>query len=215
MFALLRKRWRASPPPHRRELNGLLACISAWRRALLDAHLREGALDAGTLAERLSDLVAYVELAGGTDKFTRHVLGIAVGELDQTLFLEALYRIETAVSIAWALGLVDALPPIEEGADVETLSQLFPLYGSPARSIREATLRVTPRAADELAAQRSSWSSRLATARQKRALSPNDESLAIQFSRAFERTRGLVWVSSDTPSIEDTVSPESPPGVWP
>lgn len=207
MFGLFRKRRRAGPHPHRRELSGLLSCIVAWRRAVIEARLRDGEVDAGTLAERLSNLAAYAEAAGEIDPFTRHVLSIPVGELDEPLFLEALYRMETAVSIAWALGLVSVLPPIEERADFEALGELFPLDGPPARSIAGAKLRET----GEISAQLSSWSSRLAAARQKRKLSPGDEASAVQFSHAFERARGLAWLSRDTAYIEDTVVPEGPP----
>jgi hypothetical protein len=43
----------------------------------------------------------------------------------------------------------------------------------------------------------------VATASRERA-GPADENAAFELSRAYERTRGLAWVLSDTPAIEDT-----------
>jgi hypothetical protein len=156
--------------------------------------------DARTLDERRSALAWYAHAAGGADPFTDHILQTPIGELDEPLFLEALYRIETAVGVAWALSLVGTVPPMEEGADFEALSGLFPLEGSPAPSIRDASLREKTVILNKLA----EWRALTASARKKRDEAPG-ESTAIPFSRAFERTRGLAWASSNATWIEDTV----------
>jgi hypothetical protein len=148
-------------------------------------------------------LAAYAEAAGETDPFVRLVLGTSVGGLDPPLFLEALYRIETAASIAWAFGLAE-LPSIEERADAVVLCGLFPLDGPPADSIISARKREL----SEIAVQLSNWRSRLASARERADQSPNDEAAGIQRSRAFERTRGLLWITTDVPNIEDTQMPQ-------
>lgn len=177
-----------------------MSCLVAWRRAVLEAHLRDGVADAKTLEERRSALARYAHAAGGTDPFADHVLRVPVGELDDSLFLEALYRIETAVGVAWTLGLIAAVPAPEVGADFEALSALFPLDGAPAPSIRDAKLREQA----EISSKLSEWMALTASARKKRDGSPG-ESTAIAFSRAFERARGIAWVHSGTPWIEDTV----------
>ena len=176
-----------------------MSCLVAWHRAVLEARHQGGAVDTQELEQKRSALAAYAHAAGGTDPFTEHVVQLPVGQLDKPLFLEALYRMETAVGVAWALGLLETVPPPEVGADFETLSGLFPLEGSPAPSIRDAKLR----AQTELRNKVAEWAELTALARKKRDASPG-ESTAIPFSRAYERTRGLVWVSSDTPWIEDT-----------
>jgi hypothetical protein len=196
MFGFLRKR---REHPRHRELRGLRSCLVAWRRAVLEAHHRDGAADNETLEEKRLALAWYAHAAGGADPFTSHILQVPVGELDEPLYLDALYRIETAVGVAWTLGLIETLPPTEVGADFEALSGLFPLEGSPAPSIRAATLRGQTEILNELA----EWKMLTVSARKKRDESPG-ESTAISFSRAYERARGLAWVASDTPWIEDT-----------
>jgi len=176
----------------------LVACLVAWRRAVLEAQHLDGAADAEVLDEARVALSGYAGAAGVTDGFTLHVLEFPVGELDEPLFLEALYRLETAGAIAWTLRLMDELPPIDEGAGYEFLSSLFPLDGKPASTIGTATLRDPA----ELQAARTEWEAKLATARQARDASP-DEDTSLRFSRAFERVRGIAWVSSNAPTLED------------
>lgn len=177
-----------------------MSCLVAWHRAVLEGQYQDGVTDSKALEERRSALGWYAHAAGGTDPFTDHILQIPVGELDEPLFLEGLYRIETALGVAWALGLIEAVPPTDVGADFEALSCLFPLDGPPAPSVRDARLREHTEILDKLA----EWTSLTASARMKRDES-HEESTAIPFSRAFERARGLAWVSSDTPWIEDTI----------
>jgi hypothetical protein len=177
----------------------LMSCIVAWRRAVLEAHYREGA-EPHVLDEKRSALTWYAQGAGGTGPFTEHLLCMRVGELDEPLFLEALYRIESATSIAWALGLLASIPPVEEGAEFEALSNLFPLDGAPGASTRDARLRDP----QELFHQGLEWKRLTAAARKRCDEFPGEPAAAIQFSRAFERSRGLVWVSSNAGWLEDT-----------
>jgi hypothetical protein len=200
MFGLF-KRTRRSPHLHRRELEGLLACLTAWRRAVLEGRRNDGE-DGNALAEELDHLAAYSEAAGVADPFTKLILGRPVGGLDQPLFLEGLYRIETAASIAWALGLAEDIPSIEERADFEALRSLFPLDGPPM-AIDGAKLRES----SEIGAQLSAWTSRLTAAWAASERSPTDEAAGIRRSRAFERTRGLIWVGGGMAHIEDVVMP--------
>jgi hypothetical protein len=195
MFGLFRKRREHL---QRRELQGLMSCLVAWHRAGLEGHYQDGVADSDALEEKRSALGWYAHAADGTDPFTNHILQIPVGELEEPLFLEGLYRIETAVGIAWALRLIEAVPPTDIGADFEALSRLFPLDGPPAPSIRDAKLREQGEILDKL----TEWKALTASARKKRDES-HQESTAIPFSRAFERTRGLAWVCDNTPWIED------------
>lgn len=197
MFGFLRKR---REHPHHRELRGLMSCIVAWRRAVIEGHHQEQSVDATTLEEARSALLWYAHAAGGADPFTDHIVQVPVGELEEPLFLEALYRIETAVAVAWTLGLVESLPPPEDRADFEALADLFPVDGPPPPSIRDARLRDQT----EIANKSAEWQSLTAAARKLRDERPGPAT-AIPFSRAFERARGLVWASSSTRWIEDTV----------
>jgi hypothetical protein len=200
MLGWLRRR---KPHAHRRELSALLSCLVAWRRAVLEAQYHDAPDRAAELEERLSALRWYAHGAGGTDPFTTHVMEFPLGELDEPLFLLALYRIEVAVGIAWALGLLDSLPPIDEGADVATLDHLLPADGSPHESIPGARLRDR----EQLTAARGEWTETLRSVRARRE-ETHDESTAVQFSRAFERARALTWVTSNAPFIED-MEPEA------
>lgn len=189
---------QAVPHVHLRELRGLMSCIVAWRRAALEGQYQDGAADRSTLEERRSALVWYVEGAGVVDPFATHVVNTPVGELDEGSFLEALYRIETAVSIAWALGLIDPLPPPEERADFDALSELFPTDGAPPAATFDAKLRESAEIAEKLA----EWKTLTADTRRARDAA-HDEATALPFSRAFERARGLAWVCGETDQIED------------
>ena len=82
---------------------------------------------------------------GGVDPFTTLVVSVPVGQLEEPLFLEALYRIETAAALAWTLGLSDTLPPVSEGADFDRLSGIFPLEGAPSAAIPGARKRAPGR----------------------------------------------------------------------
>jgi hypothetical protein len=172
--------------------------VVAWHRALIEDWDRERAAPREELAERLSALGWYAQVAGRPDPFTNHVLGIPVGELDEPLYLGAHWRIETAAGIAWALGLAKALPPAAERCDDEALMALFPLYGDPPGALRAARLGDRADIARELAV----WKAQTAGARRARDES-GAEPAALAFSRAFERARGLAWVLGDEPSVED------------
>jgi len=176
----------------------LLSCIVAWRRAVLEARCREDPAEAKALDERRDLLCSYADVAGGVDPLTRHILGLAVGSLAEPLFLEGLYRIETASSIAWALGLAEAVPPITEHANHERLGALFPTASAPPPSIREARLRERA----EIAAKLEEWKDASSRAWARREEAPG-EVTGIEFSRAYERARGLRWVCSRASWIEE------------
>jgi len=184
---------------HQRELRTLMSCIVAWRRACLESYHLNGQATVGALNERIDLLGLYINSAGGADPFTTQLLQIGVGDLPESWFLEALFRLETAVSVAWALRLLENMPDIQERADHDLLGSFFPTDGPPSPLLAKAALRPE----GELSAMLAEWAAISATARKLRDASPEDEGAGIQFSRAFERTRGLVWVSSNSEWIED------------
>jgi hypothetical protein len=108
---------------------------------VIEAWYRQGAASREELAEKLSQLNWYNHGAGGADAFTEHVLHVPVGDLDPPLHLAAEWRIDTAASIAWALGLVDEIPPMAERSDSAVLEAFFPLRGSLPASVKDARLR--------------------------------------------------------------------------
>lgn len=199
MLGWLKRRKAPSAHPQQRELAALLSCLVAWRRAALEAQFHEIPEAAAELEERLSALRWYVHGAGGADPFTSYVLEFPLGELDHSLFLLALYRIEVAVGIAWALGLSESMPDADQGANIEWLDELLPVTGSPHPAIAEARLRDR----QELETSRDEWLTALGELRARRDQSPDDERAGIRFSRAFERTRALVWVLGSAPFVED------------
>jgi hypothetical protein len=155
------------------------------------------------LAEKLSQLNWYNHEAGGADPFTDHILRVPVGDLEPPAYLGAEWRIETAVSIAWALSLVDEIPPTAQRSDSAMLETFFPLQGSLPASVKEARLRDRAAIIDKV----TEWKQNLSGARANRDRSvgsPMEEAAAVEFSRAYERTRGLVWVLTAAPSIDDT-----------
>jgi hypothetical protein len=196
-------RWpwsRRRKHPHARELRGLRACLLAWHRSVLEDWHRQGVAPADELTRRLAALQGYAAGLGGTDPFTDHVLGVPVGGLEQPLYLGAHWRGETAASLAWALRLVDAIPPVDERSDMGVLEALMPLDAAPPEALRHATLR--DRA--ELARARDDWRRQTAEADDRRA-GASSELAELAFSRAFERARGLAWILDGAPSIEDVV----------
>jgi hypothetical protein len=185
MFAALRNIFRPrAPHPHQRECMALLSCVVAWRRAVIEAKRREANI---VDDDALSALRWYWHGAGGTDPFTSHVLALHVGALDDDLFLLALYRIETAVALAWALRLVDEIPPPTERADVDVISRIFPLDAE--TRIKDASLR----SHDELHDAANAWRTML------QSCAPG----SLEFSRAYERARGLLWLNSVGADLHD------------
>lgn len=188
------------PDPNLRELRALRCCVTAWRRAAIEHWSLDGVGRREELTERLSHLNWYNYGWSGADPFTDFVLKIPVGEMEPPLLLEAHWRGETAVSIAWALGLLERIPSASERADVAQMESFYPLAGE-VPALVGAQLRDRDLIAAELAA----WKQNLVVATASReGAGPTDENAAFEFSRAYERTRGLAWVLSDTPAIEDT-----------
>jgi hypothetical protein len=175
-----------------------MSCITSWRRAVLEAQVRDGVAEAGPLDTKRALLSTFTLAAGGADPFTEDVLQVPVGQMEEPHFLEALFRIEAALGIAWALGLVPSLPATTVGADWKSLAALFPPDAAPPASVRDARLR----APEELQRTLAEWKVITAEARKVRDADPTHET-AIPFSRAFERTRALVWVTGEVPWLED------------
>jgi hypothetical protein len=196
MFGIFRRR---RPHPHARELGGLIACVIAWRRANLEHWLRSGEADAKMLEESRQTLRWYATASGAADPFGQSILDIPVGALDEGLFLEASYRIETAGALAWSLGLLVRLPTAEERIDHRLLEELVPEQDGPAPAFREAQLRDRAELEHALA----EWRERTATARERRDAAPADPPAAFAFSRAYERARGIAWVLSSLDHVED------------
>ena len=178
---------------HARELGGLVASVVAWRRGGLEQALRDGVAVVDLEQDRNS-LAWYAEGAGIQDPLVAELLAIPVGELDTELFLLASYRIEAAGGIAWALGLIETLPPPEQRIGLHDVVTLFPLQGEPSPAIDHAKRR--PDA--ELEAKLADLIPVL-----DRPVDPGDEAANIAFSRAFERVRALQWVQSGAPFLDD------------
>lgn len=196
MFGLFR---RKKAHPHARELGGLVACTIAWRRAKLERWQRSGEADAKVLDEDRHALRWYALGSGSADPFSVLILEIPVGELDEGLYLEASYRIETAGAIAWSLGLLASLPPPEERIDHRLLEEILPQHEGPSPAFRGAALRDR----GELERALVEWRERTAAARKIRDATPEDPPAAFAFSRAFERARGIAWVLSSLDYVEN------------
>ncbi len=200
LLGVIFRRHRAGEP-HRqaRELRALISCLVAWRRAVLETQYRDGVADAATLDEKRAGLVWYVERRGGADSFTSHIIQVPIGDLDEPLYLAALWRIEAVAGIAWALRLLDEIPQLEDGSDEAMLDRLFPLDGAPSPAVRTAAMR--DRA--EIAVKLEEWRA-LATVARRRVNDWRFEATAIELSRAFERARALAWVLGTEAWIDDT-----------
>ena len=173
----------------------------AWRRATLESDFDAGVAPA-ELAEDLSALRWYHhglgDALGANDDFVALVYEVPFGEMDQSLFLEALYRIETATSIAWALHLTESIPSVDMPAEFEQLDILFP-----PNSGKGAFDRATLRHMDELRRTRDDWEKIVGEARARRDEAPREE-MSMEYSRAYERFRGLIWTCDSTLArIED------------
>lgn len=178
--------------------------MTAWRRAVIEHWYQQGEASLEQLTERLSQLAWYNRGAGGADPFTEHVVRVPVGALEPSLLLGAHWRAETAVSVAWALGLLDEIPSPSQRSDAPLLEAFFPLTEAPPASLAGARLR--DRAV--LSGKLLEWRRHLATAtanRERATGGPTEEVAALEFSRAYERARGLAWILGDAPSIDDVV----------
>jgi hypothetical protein len=190
---------RRGPHPHARELTALRSSVLAWHRGVLESWYRNCEAEATLLDRRRAALDSYAGASGEADPFTQHVLAVSLGGLSEPLFLEALYRIEAGAAIAWALGLIDTLPPYTEGADVHALSRLFPIDASPAPAVRAAMRAARLRSRDILEARLAGCRAELKRRQEKMAeaaairVDPGEEA-SVHRSRAFERVRGLGWV---------------------
>lgn len=197
---IFRRRRAAEPHRQARELRALSSCLMAWRRAVLESQYRDGVTDAASLEESRAGLIWYVESMSGADSFTSHIIHVPIGDLDEPLYLAALWRVEAAGGIAWAVGLVDEIPQLEDSSDEAMLDRMFPLAGPPAPAVSAAEMR--DRA--EIAVKLEEWRE-LATVARRRVNDWRIETTAIELSRAFERARALAWVLGSAPWIDDTV----------
>ena len=190
---------RHAPHSAAREIGALVSCMVAWRRACLETYLQDAAGTVEDLGEELEALREYVHELGGVDPFTTYVLDVPIGALDEELLLGATWRIETAGAIAWGLGLLDRIQPVEERTDVALLSDYFPFQTSPSRSFTAAVVRDR----SQILAERDRWRAIEMHTRRDRDARPNEPEVAFAFSRAFERARGLTWMASDARWVED------------
>jgi len=190
---------RKKAHPHARELAGIVTCLLAFRRTALEVWRRTGEAPVERLEKLRQQLRLYAAGSGLADPFTASILEVPVGELDQELFLEGSYRIETAGAVGWALGLFATLPPPTDRIDRALLEELFPQHESPSPALKGAELRDRGELEGALAA----WTAKAVTARARRDARPGDEQAAVEFSRAYERARGLAWVLSNAPFVED------------
>lgn len=173
-----------------------MSCTCAWRRAVFETQYREHSEAGGALEDARKSLALYCEAAGGVSPFANAILSVPLGELDEDLFLLGLYRMDVAASIAWALHLMDEIPPLTSSSDAERIASLFPLDGGPGWTRDD----VCPRDPPVLKQVLDEWRSTLAAARTNR---DGSEERELEFSRAYERTRGLKWVCTDLPWVED------------
>ncbi len=194
---------RKKPHPLRRELAGLLSCVTAWRRAVLEMRFLERG-DQDAISRDLENLTWYVHGAAEmVDPFATSLVRHPLGQLEPSALVDALYRIETASSIAWSLGLTSTIPNIDDRADRDSLDELFPL-DAPASSV---TTGARLHDASVIEAQLAAWMSRLATAKDECHMLPSDEAAGIRYSRAYERTRGLLWVTSNAAYVHEATVP--------
>lgn len=196
-FVLVRGRRR--PHAHARELDGLVSCLVAYRRSVLENSYRENPAEHSSITEKLSKLALYTRAAGITGQLARDVVLTPIGGLDESTFLESHWRIETAAGIAWALCLIETIPERDERANANALTDLFPLDGPPSEAIRLARLRDT----SELEEKLIFWKRQTADSRKEREEEPRNETVAFRFSRVFERARALSWILSRADQIED------------
>jgi hypothetical protein len=197
---IFRRRRAAEPQRQKRELRAITSCLVAWRRAVLESQYRDGVTDTASLEESRAGLIWYVEGMGGADSFTSHIIQVPIGDLDEPLYLAALWRVEAAGGIAWAVGLIDEIPQLEDGSDEAVLDGLFPLAGPPAPAVHAAEMRDRV----EIAVKLEEWRE-LATVARRRVNDWRIETTAIELSRAFERARALAWVLGNERWIDDTV----------
>jgi len=197
---IFRRRRAAEPHRQARELRALISCLVAWRRAVLESQYRDGATDTPSLEESRAGLIWYVEGMGGADSFTTHIIHVPIGDLDEPLYLAALWRVEAAGGIAWAVGLIDEIPQLQDGSDEAMLDRLFPLAGPPDPAVGAAEMRDRAEIADKLEEWRA-----LATVARRRVNDWRVETTAIELSRAFERARALAWVLGTDRWIDDTL----------
>ena len=54
--------------------------------------IERAAFDAATLDEKRAGLVWYVERVAGADTFTSHIIQVPIGDLDEPLYLAALWE---------------------------------------------------------------------------------------------------------------------------
>lgn len=179
--------------PLLREKRALFSSVLAWRRAWLEHEHRANPSE--SLVDDLISLRLYGHAAATLDPLSEFVLNTDLGELPETLALEASFRIETAGALAWGLGLCASMPRPVERADVDALSALFPLDGHPGLS------RARARPMTDLQRELTRWADELTAARAKR--DAFDEHSQLVFSRTFERTRGLTFLCSNVPFLED------------
>lgn len=195
MLSIVSRLIQPSRPQLLREKRALFSAVVAWRRAWLEVeHRRTGDL---SFHEDLVSLRLYGHAAAFLDPFSDFVLGVDLGALDEPIELEAGYRIETAAGLAWGLRLAESLPDPSVGADVDALSSLFPLDAP------SLLARARLRSRSELERERAAWTRRLVSARA--ALDALDAESQVTFSRCFERTRALTFLTSDHHFLEDVV----------
>lgn len=114
----------------------------------------------------------------------RLAFGLHTGQVDGAAVTAAMWRLEDAAVLAWALGLRDTIPPVTEAADPQSLRSLVP---TDAARFAEFCEKATIRPLGELLEARNEWAMKFFPVEHQ---GPGEER-----SRMLERVRALRWLT--------------------
>jgi hypothetical protein len=118
------------------------------------------------------------------DRERQFVMSLRTGRVDGNEATAAMWRLECAGVLAWALALEPAILPVEQSVDLAPLRSRLPADAAALRAFADgATVRPLP----ELLAARHDWSVRWFT----REVAPPSE----ERSRVLERVRAIRWLT--------------------
>lgn len=190
-------RFRRRPPAAGEVARRTLALAALWLRSQIEveAVLEESRTWAEAEAERLV-LLAWLRSSGVHADLSMDelpLLEIEVGSLAPDCLVDATWRVEAAVPLLWALGVLSDMPPHDEEIHAAALVERVPVtLASGARECDEFAARATLRGPEEIRRQRDhaqAWQDRTATED-----FPEEEDRQRVAGILFERLDALDWL---------------------
>lgn len=194
----------ASARPASEVVERMVLSYLVFERTQIESALASGQLDLASADHEAGALTGVPRTLFDRERLEnqeRAVLMADTGAVPPSRLMALHWRVECVGALAWALGLLEDLPPCTERFDYAAIDAAVPKARSAVDDAATATLRPS----HEIAAMRARLQSERRAAAEELEGHEGDRDRSLVHSRALERCRAIEWlVTPDAPSLEAT-----------